>query len=60
VAKTDQQWWITARGGGSDVRTNQIKPFLFSEVTVRRSLARKMPYVVMESVKEPIYEPHAN
>jgi hypothetical protein len=48
--------------GAADPAEQRIKsiPFLFSEVTVGRSLAKKMPYVVMESVKEPIYEQHAN
>jgi hypothetical protein len=32
VAKIDQQWWITARQGGSWRAANLVNPFIFREV----------------------------
>ena len=32
MAKIDQQWWITARQGGSWRAANLVNPFIFREV----------------------------
>jgi len=60
LAKIDQQWWITARQDGSRACIESNQSLSFQRGNGPGILASKMPYIVMESVKEPIYEEHVN